>query len=75
MMSIAKERIQKSIDKLSPEGLEMVAEFIEDLLTRESEDATEELLQIPDFVDSFNRGRQQVEEGKVRNWRGIRDDV
>ena len=66
--------VKSYIDKLSPEKLEIVREFLKDLQEEEI-DATEELLNIPGFESAFKRANQQIKEGKVRDWREIRDDV
>lgn len=62
------------IDKLSPEKLELVRKFLKDLQEEEI-DATEELLNIPGFESAFKRANRQVQEGKVRDWREIRDNI
>lgn len=64
-------QVKQSIDQLSPEKLVIVAEFLDNLI-HEEEDATEELLNIADFETAFARGKQQIQEGKVKDWRLIR---
>jgi hypothetical protein len=66
--------VKNYIDKLSPEKLELVREFLKDLQEEEI-DATEELLNIPGFESAFEKANQQIKEGKVRDWREIRNDV
>ena len=66
--------VKNYIDKLSPEKLELVREFLKDLQEEEI-DATEELLNISGFESAFEKANRQVKEGKVRNWREIRNDV
>lgn len=45
-------------------------------LTSENEiDATEELLNISGFESAFKKANRQVEEGKTKDWRSIRNDV
>ena len=68
-------QVKQNIDKLSPEKLIVIAEFLRDLLNDENEDATEELLKISGFESAFKQAKQQVKEGKVKDWRMIRDDV
>ena len=68
-------QLKQYIDQLSPETLEVVAEFLTDLVGQDDEDATEELLKISGFTQAFERGKQQVKEGKVKDWRTVRDDV
>ena len=68
-------QVKQNIDKLSPEKLTVIAEFLRDLLNDENEDATEELLKISGFESAFEQAKQQVKEGKVKDWWMIRDDV
>jgi hypothetical protein len=68
-------QVKQTIDKLSPEKLIVIDEFLRDLLNDENEDATEELLKISGFESAFEQAKQQVKEGKVKDWRMIRDNV
>ncbi len=68
-------QLKQYIDQLPPESLEMVAEFVTDLVSQDDEDATEELLNISGFSEAFDRGQQQVQEGQVQDWRTVRGDV
>ena len=44
-------------------------------LTENNLDATEELSSIAGFESAFKKANRQIEEGKTKNWRSIRDDV
>ena len=69
-------QIKEDIDQLSSEKLIIVSDFLTELLLNdETEDPTEELLKIPGFESAFEKAKQQVLEGKVKDWRSIRDDV
>ena len=69
-------QLKKQIDRLSPEQLTLVVDFLEDLeIDDDHIDATEELLNIPNFGVSFAKANQEVNEGKVKDWRMIRNDV
>lgn len=68
-------QLKEYIDKLSPEKLTLVADFLQNLDTKEAMDATEELINIPDFKSAFEKANQEIKEGKVKNWRDIRNDV
>lgn len=46
-----RQQINKNLDRLSSERLDLVAEFIEYLANKESQDATQELLDIPGFLE------------------------
>ncbi|MBF2046405.1 MAG: hypothetical protein EDM05_62855 [Leptolyngbya sp. IPPAS B-1204] len=74
-MTEIRQRIDRYLDQLSNERLNLVVDFLAYLADRESEAATQELLNIPGFIESFEKGKQQIAEGKVRNWRTIRTDV
>ncbi|MBS9387222.1 hypothetical protein VB638_15335 [Dolichospermum sp. UHCC 0684] len=70
-----RQEINYNLEKLSPDNLKIVAEFLAYLADKESELATQELLDIPGFIASFERGKQDIAEGRVKNWRNIRSDV
>lgn len=50
-------------------------ELWEELTSENEIDATEELLSIADFESAFKKANQQVEAGKTKDWRSIRNDV
>ena len=60
-----RENLKQSIDRLSPERLLVVADFLAYLAERESNEATSELLKIPGFVEAFNKAQKDVAAGKV----------
>ena len=66
-----REKINQYLDGLSSERLELVADFLAYLAEKESEDATQELLDIPGFIESFERGKKDIAENRVKNWRMI----
>ena len=70
-----RQQINQYLDGLSSERLQLVADFLAYLVDKESEDATQELVDIPGFIESFERGKKDIAEGRVRNWRTIRSDV
>jgi hypothetical protein len=70
-----RQQINQYLDRLSSERLQLVADFLAYLADKESEDATQELLDIPGFIESFERGKKDIAEGRVKNWRTIRSDV
>lgn len=63
------------IDQLSPKRLQVAADFLAYLAERESNEATEELLNIPSFLEDFEQGNRDIAEGRVKNWRDIGKDV
>jgi hypothetical protein len=68
-------QINQYLDRLSSDRLQLVADFLAYLAEKESEEATQELLDIPGFIESFERGKKDIAEGRVANWRTIRSDV
>ena len=73
--SEVRHQINQYLDQLSSERLRLAAEFLAYLADKESEEATQELLDIPGFIESFERGKQDIAEGRLVNWRTIRSDV
>ena len=57
----AKERLER----LSEDRLRVAADFLAYLEDRESNEATEELLQIPGFLDDFRRAEEEVRAGRL----------
>ena len=70
-----RQQINQYLDRLSSDRLQLVAEFLAYLADKETEEATQELLDIPGFIESFERGKKDIAEGRVANWRTIRSDV
>jgi hypothetical protein len=60
-----RQQVKEYIDKLSPEKLLVAADFLAYLAERESNLATEELLQIPGFIEAFNKAKKDVAAGNV----------
>jgi hypothetical protein len=53
-----RQEINYTLERLSPDNLKIVAEFLAYLADKESELATQELLDIPGFIASFERGKK-----------------
>jgi len=70
-----RQQINQHLDRLYSEHILLVADFLAYLADKESEEATQELLDIPGFIESFERGKKDIAEGRVGNWRTIRTDV
>jgi hypothetical protein len=68
-------QIDEYIDCLSPEKLRVAVDFLAYLAERESQEATDELLRIPKFMNSLEKVEAKVSTGIYRNWRDIRRDV
>jgi hypothetical protein len=73
MTTIAmQQQAEQYLQQLTPETLAVATDFLAYLVQKEEDNATQELLNIKGFKESFERGKQQVAEGKVTNWRNIR---
>ena len=60
-----RQRVQSYIDQLSTEKLLLVADFLADLMEKEDNEATEELLNIEGFKQAFAKAQKNVKENKV----------
>ena len=60
------------IKSLSPQRLQVAADFLAYLEERESNLATEELLRIPEFVEGFQKAKKESSTGKSVDWRNVR---
>ena len=67
-------QIEDSLQRLSPERLQVVADFAAYLADIESEAATQELLAIPGLWSRIKEG-ETTPQADYRNWRGLRSDV
>jgi hypothetical protein len=70
-----RQQIDQYLDRLSCDRLQLVADFLAYLADKESDEASQELRDIPGFLESFERGKKDIAEGRVANWRTIRTDV
>ena len=69
------QKIETILQGLSPERLRVAADFMAYLDERESNDATEELLSIPNFLEDYQEALQDFENGDVVSFRSIRRHV
>ena len=60
-----RQTIEDYLSQLSLERLNVIADILAYLAHKESEEATQELLNIPGFVESFERGKKDLAEGRV----------
>ena len=70
-----KKSLGEYMDQLSEPNLERVSEFINNLVEQEREEATTELLEIPDLIEDIELAKQDIEKGELTNWRDVRNDV
>lgn len=69
------EKIKQSLKQLSLERLQVVADFVAYIADKESEEATQELLEIPGLLERIKKNRETTSKANVVNWRAIRSDV
>jgi hypothetical protein len=67
-------QLNESLKQLSPERLQVVADFAAYLASAESEAATQELLAIPGLLERVKQS-QATPKAQYSNWRGLRADV
>jgi hypothetical protein len=60
-----RQTIENYLNQLSPQHLNLVAKLLAYLTDKESQVATQELLDIPGFWETFERSQQQLTEGRV----------
>ena len=63
------------IDDLSTTQLCVAAEFLAFVKSRDLDSATLELLSVPGFEASFDRGMKDIKTGRTKPWREVRSDV
>ena len=67
--------VEHRLRSLSPERLRVASDFIAYLQEREENEATAELLSIPNFEVAFRRAVEQADEGDIVRFEEIRRDV
>ncbi|MEG3435737.1 hypothetical protein V0288_01275 [Pannus brasiliensis CCIBt3594] len=69
------QQAQEALAQLSAERLKIAVEFIAYLQEKESREATEELLTIPNFLEELEEAEEEVRSGAVVSFESIRRDV
>jgi flagellar motility protein MotE (MotC chaperone) len=67
-------QLEDSLQQLSPERLQVVADFAAYLVDAESEAATQELLAIPGLLDRVKQC-EATPKADYKNWRELRSDA
>ena len=70
-----RKRAKSLIDGMSDAQLRVASEFLAFVKSREPDAATLELLSIPGFPASYDRGTRDIAAGRTRPWREVRRDV
>ena len=60
-----REQAKEYVEQLSAEKLLVAVDFLAYLLDQDSNEATEELLQIPGFQETFAKAKKYIAAGKV----------
>lgn len=55
----------RRLKKLSPEKLMVAADFVAYLDSRQNDDATRELLEMPGLVKAYDRAKREARSGKL----------
>jgi hypothetical protein len=63
---------KRRIEQLSPERLQVAADFVAYLAERESNEATEELLRIPGLTKALEEAERGIAAGRVTRVEGLR---
>ena len=69
------EAAKNYLNNLSSQRLQVAIDFLAYLQKKEEEEATEELLDIPDFEQKLEEAEAEAEAGEVVSWTKIRRDV
>jgi hypothetical protein len=67
-------RIHSTINEISPEKLDAVLSFLEDL-QRSSEEETAMLMSDSDFMEDYLQAKEDIRTGKTVGFKTIRRDV
>ncbi len=70
-----KQSLHKSLNELSEDNLQLIDRFVQNLAEQEREEATKELLDIPDVLEDIELVKQDVSSGELTDWREVRTDV
>jgi hypothetical protein len=68
-------RAKRRIQNLSPNRLQVADDFPAYLEERESNEATDELLNMPGLSKEFDKAKKDIAAGRSADWRKVRDDV
>jgi PHD/YefM family antitoxin component YafN of YafNO toxin-antitoxin module len=69
------QKAQDTLTQLSAEKLQVAVDFLAYLQDKEAQEATDELLSIPNFEDELREAEAEAEAGEVVSFESIRRDV
>lgn len=67
--------VHQSLNELSEANMKLTYQFITDLAEKEREEATKELLEIPNLLEDIELAKEDILKGELTDWREIRSDV
>jgi hypothetical protein len=67
-----RKRAKQRLDALSPERLRVADDFLAYLEERESDEATEELLRIPGFLEELKLAEEDIRAGRLTRAEDLR---
>ncbi len=67
-----RQNIEQNLNQLSLKNLNLVDKILAYLTDIESEEATAELLDIPGFIESFEKGKQDIADGRLTSWKDLK---
>lgn len=70
-----KSSVYDSLNELSEANLQLAYKFINDLTEKEKEEATKELLAIPNLLEDIELAKQDIANEELTDWRKVRSDV
>ncbi len=68
-------QVKRRLDSLPPDKVRVAAEFLDDLETAASRDATAELLKLPGLLRDVGEAAGQIKRRRFKDWRKVRKDV
>lgn len=70
-----KKSLNEYVEQLSESNLQLVYQFVTNLADREREEATAELLDIPNLLEDIELAKQDIDRGELTDWREVRNDI
>ena len=74
-MTVNKERILSDFERLSTNGKKEVADFVAYLKAKEEIEATKEILEDKDFLQSILKGDEDFKANRFKKWAEVKENV
>lgn len=72
---VVKETVLNDFEKLSKKRKKEVADFVAYLKVKEELEATKEIIEHKDFLESIMRGDEDFKVGRFKKWSEVKEDV